>query len=227
MKDKSYTMKSYISTLVSLVIIIGSVTDISGQQVSGTVTSFKNIPLRNVKVKSSKTSTSVLTDSLGRYSISVADEDILNFNASGFDERKVRLKKNPVVDVDLRYKFSEGSFSEAVENKHITEVNLTRALEKYQSKGEKNYNRYQNIFDLIRGEISNVRVVGTSVYSVKAISFSMSAQVLYVVDDTIISDISYISPVMVKKIEYLDGIYASDYGMRGANGVIRITLKNK
>jgi len=220
-------IKSYVTIFVFIMIAPGFADGISGQQVSGKVTSFKNTPLLNVNVKSLKTGNSVVTDSLGRYSIVAADNDILDFIASGFVERRIRLKKNPVADVNLKYMFSETSFNDAVGNNHIGANELKKILEKYPSKVEKDYSHYQNIYELIRGEITNVRVVGTAVYSVKAISFSLSSQVLYVVEGTVISDISFISPVNVKKIEYLEDTYAADYGMRGANGVIRITLKNK
>lgn len=223
---KFQIIKTNLTILAFLMIFPGFAVSISGQQVSGKVTSFKNIPLRNVNVKSVKTGNSVVTDSLGRFTIIIADEDILNFIASGFVERKIRLKKNPTVDVNLKYMFSETSFYDAVGNNHIGAIELKKILSKYPSKVEKDYSHYQNIYELIRGEITNVRVVGTAVYSVKAISFSLSSQVLYVVDGTIISDISFISPVSVKKIEYLEDTNAADYGMRGANGVIRITLKN-
>jgi hypothetical protein len=224
-KGKFQIIKSNLAILAFLIIFAGFAVSISGQQVSGKVSAFKNIPLRNVNVKSVKTGNSVVTDSLGRYSIVVADEDILNFIASGFVERKIRLKKNPIVDVNLKYMFSETSFNDAVGNNHISAKELKKTLEKYPSKGEKDYSHYQNIYELIRSEITNVRVDGTAVYSVKVISFSLSSQVLYVVDGTVISDISFISPVNVKKIEYLEDMNAADYGMRGANGVIKITLK--
>jgi hypothetical protein len=212
-------------TLISLVIFTGSLPYTSGQQVSGTVTSFKSIPLRNVIIKSLVTGKSVLSDSLGMYHIESAADEILSFTASGFSERKIKVRKNTVVDAEMKYLFSETSFNDAVGNDHIASAVLKKVLEKYPSRGEKDYSHYQNIYELIRSEISNIRVDGTSVYSVQALSFSLSSQVLYVVDETIMTDISYISPVYVKKIEYLEGTNASAYGMRGANGVIKITLK--
>jgi len=58
-------------------------------------------------------------------------------------------------------------------------------------------------------------------------SFSLSSQVLYVVNDMIVNDISYISPTEIQKIVYLEDNEAAEYGMRGANGVLKITLKSK
>ena len=91
----------------------------------------------------------------------------------------------------------------------------------------KNYSRYQNIFELIRGEFITLKVDGSNVYNVKNSSFSLTMQVLYVVDDVVVSDISYISPVDVERIEFYDDYRASSYGSRGANGILEIRLKTK
>ena len=67
-----------------------------------------------------------------------------------------------------------------------------------------------------------MRVEGPHVYTIKGQSFSLSAEVLYDVDGMILSDISFIMPVEVEKIEYIDDSGAAvAYGMRGANGVIK------
>jgi hypothetical protein len=201
------------------------ISEISAQNISGIVTSFKDIPVRNVIITSSGSGETVRSDSSGRYFIKSAPGDILIFSASGFAEKKIKVRKDTVINAGLKYLYGESSFNDAVVNNHFTATRLKSILKKYPPKGQKDYNRYSDIFALIRGEISNVRVSGNSVYSIMATSFSLSSQVLYVVDNTIVSDITYIAPIMVQKIEYLDGINASDYGMRGTNGVIKITLK--
>jgi hypothetical protein len=215
--------------IISLVLLLSGVfaVDIPGQQVSGVVTAFKNIPLNRVLVKSIKAEKTVLTDSLGRFSIDYHQNDVIVVSAAGFVERKIRVRDNSNLHIDLKYQFDESSFNYAVAGRHINADVLKRELNKYTGKREKDYSHYQNIFDLIRSEIIGVRVSGTSVLNAKAISFSMSSQVLYVVDDMIVTDISYISPTTVQKIEFLEDNDASAFGIRGANGVIRITLKNK
>ena len=70
-----------------------------------------------------------------------------------------------------------------------------------------------------------MKVEGTNVYTTKGLSFSLSPQVLYELDGMIVSDISFVFPVEVEKIDYIDDAGASAYGMRGANGVIRILLR--
>ena len=59
------------------------------------------------------------------------------------------------------------------------------------------------------------------------LSFLMSAQVFYVIDNMVVTDISFVPPSEIKKIEFLEGPDASEYGVRGANGVIKIALWSK
>jgi hypothetical protein len=102
-----------------------------------------------------------------------------------------------------------------------------RAINNIPNRVKKDYSKYQNIFEMIQCEIPNVKVEGTNVYTIKGLSFSLSAQVLYDVDGMIVSDISYVRPVEVEKIEYIDDAGAAAYGMRGANGVIKIILRKQ
>ena len=117
------------------------------------------------------------------------------------------------------------SFANATNNNHISEGLLSGALAKYPLKGEKDYGNYENIYQLIQNEIHTVRVSGTSVTTIKQNSFTQSQEVLYVVNGTISSDISFVLPFNVKAIRYVDGPAAAKYGSRGANGAIEITLK--
>ncbi len=195
--------------------------------VAGEVTAFKTYPLNKAFVKSLKTGENMLTDSLGRFSINSPVNDVLLISASGFNDKKVRVKKSADMVINLQYGYKETSFDDAVNNDHIKRWVLEQALKDHPIKGQKDYSRYNNIFELIKSEIMNVKVAGTNVYSIKAQSFSASPQVLYVVDDMVVSDISFIYPSEVRNIEYLEGSDATAYGMRGANGVLKITLKHK
>lgn len=195
--------------------------------IAGTVAAFDTYPLNKAFVKSAITGKTVLTDSLGNFSINCTGNDILLISASGFMEKKMHIKNAARLVVNLQYGYRESSFNDAVNNGHISGLLLNQALKKYPKRGQKDYSIYSNIFKLISSEIPKVKVVGTSVISRKSISFSLSPQVLYVVDDIIVSDISIISPSQVQKIEFLEDIDASAFGMRGGNGVLKITLKNK
>ena len=107
----------------------------------------------------------------------------------------------------------------------ISKEILEMAMEKYPLKGEKDYGIYDNIYTLIDIEIYNVNVSGTTVTTIKPSSFSGSLEVLYVVNGTISSDISFVLPMNVKTIRYVERAGAAKYGSQGANGAIEITLK--
>jgi hypothetical protein len=108
---------------------------------------------------------------------------------------------------------------------HISPSCLEHGLGKFPNRGMKDYSRYQNIYELVNYEFYTLRVDGANIYNIKAISFSMSAQVLYVVNDMVVSDISFVRPGEVKKIEFIEDSEATVYGVRGANGVLKITLR--
>jgi hypothetical protein len=199
--------------------------DCGAEEISGVVTSFGMIPLNKVSVKSLKTGNAANTDSLGKFSINVMHDDVLLISASGFVSRKIKIKDNTRIFINLKYAFTDKSRSEVIENGHMTAFTLDGALRKYHGKDTQDFSRYHTIYELIRAEFHTLRVDGTNIYNTQAISFSMSQQVTYVVDNIIATDISYIRPSEVRKIELIDGPDAAEWGIRGANGVLRIYLR--
>jgi hypothetical protein len=110
-------------------------------------------------------------------------------------------------------------------NNHIGQEVLEKAMEAEARKNLKDYSRYTSIYELISNEVYSVRVSGSAVYNKKVKSMDSNPLVLYVVDDKIVTDISYISPLYVKSIDFIEDVGATLYGSKGANGVLKITLK--
>jgi hypothetical protein len=220
-------MKLKLAIIISALIMIihGSGAAQENKYISGIVTTFRNIPLNNVKVSALKSKEITLTDSLGLFALRCQEKDVLIVTASGFFTKETRVKKQNRYSIDLIFKNSETSFNDAVKNGHIAKDVLQKAISLKPLQREKDYSKYRDIYDLIKNEIFNVRVDGTSVLTTKGLSLYASPQVLYVVDDMIVSDISFIKPFNVKTIEYIDDADASSYGSRGANGILKITLK--
>ncbi len=194
-------------------------------KIKGVITAFDKIPLNNVTIRSLETGNEAKSDSFGRFNLDCASKDIMIFTAAGFLEQKVRVKKFKQIYINLKYAFTDNSFDDAVKNNHISEQALENALNSYHNKGQRDYRNYTSIYEIIQSEFSALKVVGTEVHTTKTTSIYLSQQVLYVVDGMIVSDISYISPIEVAKIEFIDDASAAEYGMRGANGVLKITLK--
>jgi TonB-dependent SusC/RagA subfamily outer membrane receptor len=87
------------------------------------------------------------------------------------------------------------------------------------------YASYNNVYDMLRGAVPGVQVVGKSITIQGQSTPNSNDQPLLVVDGIIVSSIDDIQPVLVKSVEVLKGASASIYGSRGANGVILIHLK--
>ena len=213
---------------VVLTIIVFSLLNVNGQEskiISGKITTFDVIPLNNVQFTASKSGEVAYSDSLGLFSISCSENDVIKIFASGFDGKRIKAKKFNQSSINLVYSNNETSFAKATEKEHISKERLEMAIEKYPLKGEKNYGIYQNIYELIQTEIHNVNVKGTSVTPMRPTSINASQEVLFVVDGTVVTEVSFIIPQNVKSIRYVDGPAASRYGVRGANGAIEITMK--
>lgn len=214
-----------IQIITWLIIIFPNFFQSTEKQITGVVTGFEKYPLKNTIVTSLGRGKTVKTDSLGKFIIDVPADEILLISASGFISRKVKVKDKSTIFVNLKYAFNDNSYRDVINNGHMTALELDEALRKYPGKGMKDYSRYQNIYELIRDEFRTLRVDGTNVYNTQAISFSMSSQITYVVDGMVVMDISFVRPSEIRKIELIEGPDAAEWGVRGANGVLRIYLK--
>jgi hypothetical protein len=195
------------------------------RSVSGVITSFKTIPLKRVTVTSLKAGESAITDSAGTFSVKCFTKDVLKVSANGFIEKKQKIKAGSAYKIDLIYKDNVKNFNDAVSHGHISDEVLKKAIFSEESKNIKDYSKYKTIYELIASEIYNVRVKGNTIVSTKRVSLNSNPVVLLVVDEKIVSDISYIDPGYVKSIEFIDDVGTTLYGSMGANGVLKITLK--
>jgi hypothetical protein len=214
-----------IISTVLMVNINGAFAQELSRIVTGIVTSFKNIPLNNVRVFATKSGKVALTDSSGRFSVECFNKDVLKVFASGFSGKNQKVGKESLYKIDLVYSDNVKNFNDAISHGHISETALRNAVFREESKNARDYSKYKTIYEAIASEIYNVRVNGTTIINTKVRSFDATPEVLLVVDDKVVRDISYINPDYVKSIEFIDDVGATIYGSMGANGVLRITLK--
>lgn len=221
-------MKTKIPFLVLSLILIFSSTGSKAQDLqsaNGVVTSFKTIPLKHVTVTSLKTGESAITDSTGRFSVKCFKKDVLKVSAFGFIEKKQKVTSGSIYKIDLVYTDNVQNFNDAISHGHITEEVLKNAVFAKEKKNVKDYSKYKSIYDAIAIEIYNVRVTGNTIVNTQLRSFDRTPEVLLVVDDKIVSDISFIDTYYVKSIEFIDDVGTTMYGSMGANGVLKIKLK--
>jgi TonB-dependent SusC/RagA subfamily outer membrane receptor len=94
------------------------------------------------------------------------------------------------------------------------------------------YASYQNVYDMIQGEIAGVEVHGKKITIRGIATINGSSDPLVLVNGIdMLQDASTtldaIDPHMVKSIDILKGSAAAIYGSKAANGVILITLIGK
>ena len=224
MRDmKSKLFKGSLILIIPFITIVASAQEL--RSVSGIVTSFNHVPLNKARIVAVKSKEIVYTDSIGRFVLKCYNNDAITATASGFKSKRIKIGKPNIYTLDLLFEDKVSNFNDAVNNGHITENTLRRAIEESKLKNQKDYSKYHSIYELIANEIYDVTVKDNSVYNKKIRSFDLTPQVLYVVNGKVVSDISYVSPNDVKLIEFVDDVGSTLYGMQGANGVIKVTLK--
>jgi TonB-dependent SusC/RagA subfamily outer membrane receptor len=231
-------MKRYYILFIVLSVIF--YTPLAGQKsgkkiiISGTVTDTNLKPVAGAAIFIDKKATDFATDEKGRYKIKVSPKAAViavfkNFN--GVSEAEIGGRTT----IDFILKPAPAGKVEKTANKEDEELyNIgygTRKKKDMTTQSAKidvtknKYAAYQNIYDLLAGEIPGVQVTGKNIQIQGPSSLNLSTEPLLVVDGIVVSSIDDISPRIVKSVEVLKGAAASIYGSRGSNGVILINLK--
>jgi TonB-dependent SusC/RagA subfamily outer membrane receptor len=201
--------------------------------ITGEVRDMNKLPVPDAIIMIDNINTNILSDKNGSYKIKVkrSAQKISIVSPAGLAEEVI----NGRTTINFSLKGSVlGQMNNQVSKPRDEEINvgygsmkerdLTQSVGKINGTNSK-YASYSSIYDMLKGEVAGVEVVGTSIKIRGASSFQMSTQPLFVVDDVIVSSVDNILPQMVKSIEVLKGSGAAIYGSRGANGVILITTK--
>lgn len=205
------------------------------QTVKSTVVAFKKYGLNNVEIKAKKAKNTVYSDSLGRFSIQCNKNDVLVFNARGFQNSRVKLKDIDTTNVNLLIIENKQAYKEVVENNHMSEVKLNYCLEN-EIDSNNNFDRLGTIYEVIQYVYPQARITddnagfGTTgrqvILDARAVKSIISSPLaLLVVDGIVTTDIAGITPPNVKSVKVLSAAESGHWGTRGANGVVEITLK--
>ncbi|MEE4287443.1 MAG: TonB-dependent receptor plug domain-containing protein [Mariniphaga sp.] len=195
--------------------------------VHGLVTTFDSIPLIDAEVQVRSTKQTVLTDTLGRFSVAVNPGDRLKVSATGFFNQKVKLEeKTKFAAINLKLKPGEKNREYAIGYGHVSDRDKLNALATLNS-NDLDFSQYSNIYDLIKGRFAGVQVVNGEIIIRGINSINSSSAALIVVDGVPVdgSALSSIPPVQVKSINVIKDGSSAIYGSRGANGVVLIETK--
>lgn len=191
--------------------------------ISGYVMSQDEIPIRGAVFYIDNVRTSYITNNDGSYKIKVSPSAVkLKVLSSEFGEAEILIAGQTKINFTLGN--TEGQSLQPgsqVNGETITDSNNKSA----RPKGKK-MNTYNDIYQMIRGEITGVVVSGKSVQVQQGKSFFGTRVPLFVVNGAIVNSIDNINPVEVKSISFIEGSAAAIYGVNGSNGVISIVLFN-
>lgn len=202
--------------------------------ISGIVVDANKNPVTNAIIMIDGKNTNSITDNRGFYKVRVrpSAKKIRIFTFST-EISEVLIDGRTTINFNLD-KFVQKQKADNINavNEEVVNVgygsvkrkNLTDQVNKIDASNNR-FASYNNIYDMIKGQVAGVEVKGKSITIQGANSFMSSTEPLFVVDGFAVSSIDDISPQSVRSIEILKGSSASIYGSRGANGVILINLK--
>ena len=204
-------------------------------RITGRVSDEKNEPLPGVSILVKGTQQGTITDSDGRFTIEVPDENaVLVFSFVGYVSKEIAVANKTTVDVSLEV--DQKSLEEVVVVGYGTQKRelVTGAISSVSAKELKNMPTGQ-IGQQLQGRLPGVRINQSTGMPGEGISFRIRGQAsigagnapLVVIDGFPSSTgLESINPGDIESISVLkDAASTSLYGSRAANGVILVTTK--
>ena len=222
-------MKEAFKNTFFILVLIFISTGLNAQfkTVTGKITTFRELPVQNASIVVTSNNQKTLSDSLGQFSIECSVTDQLIVTAEGFNNRKVKIKKETkyaLVNLDLLPQ--DDAKDLAVGYGHIKDRDKLYAMS---SKNESNFDfsRYHSIYEVLSVNFTGVQVINNEIIIRSSTSFTTNASALLVVDGREVSKSYFgsIVPSDIAQINILKDASASVYGSRGANGVVVVETK--
>ncbi|MGE5418889.1 MAG: SusC/RagA family TonB-linked outer membrane protein [Chloroflexota bacterium] len=200
--------------------------------VTGKVTADQEGPLPGVNVTVQGTTTGVMTDAGGSYSLKVPGPNaVLVFSSIGYVSQNIPVGSQTTIDVVLV------SDVQALQEVVVTGYSTQRKRDLTGSVGVVEPSKLTsiptgNVTNQLQGQTSGLSVVGngqpgeTSRVRIRGFSSFENNDPLYIVDGVPTQDISTLNPNDIEALSVLkDAGAASVYGSRASNGVIIVTTK--
>ncbi len=217
-----------------MMFLFGLISTVYAQQtVTGTVTEAQG-PLPGVNILVKGTQNGATTDFDGKYTLSNVSEDaIIVFSYIGFLEKEVPIAGQTIINVILQEDAAALDEIIVVGYGTQTKREVTGAISQIKSEDIVQVVT-ANPTTALQGKLAGVQVESNggapgspaNVF-VRGVSSLTNSFPLYVVDGTIVDDITFINPKDIKDLQVLkDATSAAIYGSRAANGVIIVTTNH-
>ncbi|MBT3385960.1 MAG: TonB-dependent receptor plug domain-containing protein [Prolixibacteraceae bacterium] len=213
--------------LALLVVLLTFQLNAQEKVIHGTITTFDSIPLIEANIWVRSTKQTVLSDSLGNFSVGCNTEDKLKVSANGFYTQNVKLtSKIKYAAINLKLKPGAKSRKHAIGYGHVSDAEKLNAVSSLNNE-DIDFSQYSSMFEVIRGRFAGVQVVNGEII-IRGVNSINSSSAALIVIDGIPSDesvLNTIPPIQVKSVNVIKDGSAAIYGSRGANGVIIIETK--
>jgi len=223
-------MKKPLSLLVLLFVLSSAGVTGQDREVRGRITLFNTYGLNNIEVLAKKAKKTTLTDSLGYFSISCLEKDVIQVQTKGYLAVSLKVGKGAdKLDINLVFKDTPKNRKLILSLGHISPENLDYGLKNLKQENN-DYCSYPDIYTLIKSKFPEVEVRnvsgGQGIYLRRGNkSLSQDTQMLYIIDGQRISEISFVNPCEIAKIKILTEGGAAKYGAGSSNGALEITTK--
>jgi len=189
------------------------------------------IPGATIVVKGS--SKGAITDLSGNYSITASETDILQFSFIGYNQVEVIVGNQTQIDVVLEVESIGIDEIVVIGYGTVRKSDLTGAVSSVKA-GDLTKITSLNPEQNLQGKVAGVQVTSTSgapgaapTVRIRGVGTFNNSSPIYVVDGTILNDISFLNSSDIASMEVLkDASATAIYGSRGANGVIIISTKS-
>ncbi|WP_207424521.1 TonB-dependent receptor [Desertivirga brevis] len=215
-----------------LIIIKGDNIEAADQIIIGKVTDEKGEALIGVSVKIKGTNRGVSTNINGQFSIDAPTDATLVFTYIGFQTKEVKVGGQKSINVILSQTNSQLNEVVVVGYGTQRKASLTTAVA---SVGGEDIAERGTVSPLqaVQGQVAGVDITASSgraganfTTTIRGQNSLAGGSPLYVVDGVIVSDVSFLNPQDIAKMDVLkDAASTAIYGSRGSNGVIIVTTK--
>ncbi len=235
---------SVIALLLLAGLVSSTIANAQNKQVTGTVTdaiSGESVPGANILIKG--TTSGVVSDFDGNYTISVSNTDVLVVSFIGYKTIEIPVGTRSIINVALEENIATLSEIIVIGYGAVEEKDVTGVLTKI---GEEDFNKgiITSPERLLTGKVAGVSVVsnggepggGSAIRIRGGTSLGASSDPLIVIDGVAMDNggvaggrnpLNFVNPSDIASITVLkDASAGAIYGSRAANGVIIITTKS-
>ncbi len=233
--NRKLSIRNLLSLTLAALMLATNVASAQNRSITGSVTGSKNEPLAGVNIVIRGTTTGVMTDMDGKYSIPIQSNDaVLVFTYIGYGQEEVTVGNQSSINVALAEDAQNLDEVVVIGYGSTTKKEITGSVASVKSE-DFNTGAFNSPIGMVQGKVAGLNIInpnGSDPQGSYEIilrgtnTLTAGAQPLIIVDGVEGADLKNVNFQEVESIDVLkDGSAAAIYGTRGSNGVIIITTK--